>query len=80
MYNRALGKYSLVQHEMLVLCSVGRHVTDSKTNLEHALTVIQCLNVSVGNNELCTENRESLFLRVSGSLMKCFFLDATYSL
>lgn len=68
--NRVLGKYSFVQHEMLIFCSAGSHVIDSNTNLEHALTLIQWLNVSAGNNKLWTvlhtENRDSLFLRAVG--------------
>ena len=60
--NRALGKYSSVQHEMLILRSVGSHVIDRKTNLEHALTLIQCLNVSVSNKSV-RDNRCILFTR-----------------
>ena len=34
--NRALGQYVRVQHETLILWSVGGHVTDSNTNLGKA--------------------------------------------
>ena len=52
MCGRPLDKYSVVQREILMLRSAGSCVTDSNTNTEPPLTLMQRLNVSVHHNKL----------------------------
>lgn len=82
MCSRALGKYSVVLlRDMLILCSVGCCLIDSNTNLEHVLTLIQCLNVSdrkkTAKNTTAAVKRgkESSLLLRAGFLLTRFLIS-----
>ena len=76
MCGRPLDKYSVVQREILMLRSAGSCVTDSNTNTEPPLTLMQRLNVSVHHNKLCKRSSElELELLMHGDLFVCFLND-----